>query len=585
MTEKMAVKKNKTKAKATAKKPKAKSKSKKVQKSAKTILEISVRILLDTCIGTISSEDEKKLYAFLGKKRDGYVSLQDPTAIPLSVVDLLLENHYDLTNALRVSFQKYRNNIPFTDTAEQVAVRIVHNPREFYDSFGRFIIVSNQKFLEQANRQGYANDRDRYDEDEDALVGPAQVEYQLNGRWYPVSITPQFGRGMMGPYVYIKAKINICDSSEDKAWMITVRDFPTESTTEKTVEMLLNRHGLRLAKPDSSTKHMERLLRAQELSKQYGVVMNATNKAVRLSHFFFSSSSARSKFGSESVPRRVIVETELEATQITNYTNGNTLPFIRCFSTEMKEYVYMDVDDLKPYVFDETAINRLVVPDSMDKILRPVFEAGVTNLFGDLVKGKHGGMVILAEGSPGVGKTMTAEVFAEHSKRPLYTMEVGELGISIDQIEANLRRIFHRASRWNAVLLLDEADIFMTERGDDLERSAIVGVFLRLLDYYPGLLFLTTNRNQAIDPAFKSRVTLKLSYQKLTTPTREKIWKMMFESAGLSLVGDNSRWENFTNEELNGRQIRNVVRLLRVMNPTGEVTSQSVTDILGFVAR
>ena len=142
----------------------------------------------------------------------------------------------------------------------------------------------------------------------------------------------------------------------------------------------------------------------------------------------------------------------------------------------------------------------------MKSVLRRVFETPTDKLFGDLIRGKHGGVVILACGSPGVRKTLTAEVYAEMSRRPLYVLEFGELGTTVQEIEHNLERVFARVVRWRAVLQFDECEIFLSQRGNDLERSAIVGIFLRMLDYYEGLLFLTTNRADALDPAIRSRV-------------------------------------------------------------------------------
>jgi len=72
--------------------------------------------------------------------------------------------------------------------------------------------------------------------------------------------------------------------------------------------------------------------------------------------------------------------------------------------------------------------------------------------------------------------------------------------------------VFARVTRWNAVLQFDECEIFLSKRGQDLERSAIVGIFLRLLDYYEGILFLTSNRPEVIDEAILSRVMLRLTY-------------------------------------------------------------------------
>jgi len=86
-------------------------------------------------------------------------------------------------------------------------------------------------------------------------------------------------------------------------------------------------------------------------------------------------------------------------------------------------------------------------------------------------------------GPPGTGKTLTAEAIAELLKRPLYSVSVGELGTTVEKLEEKLREILEVAHLWNAVILLDEADIFLEKRSDnDIHRNAMVGIFLRLLE-------------------------------------------------------------------------------------------------------
>ena len=73
--------------------------------------------------------------------------------------------------------------------------------------------------------------------------------------------------------------------------------------------------------------------------------------------------------------------------------------------------------------------------------------------------------------------------FREASKKALYVVQCSQLGISAEQLEEKLSGVLERASRWGIILLIDEADVYIHERGNDLEQNAIVGVFLRLLEY------------------------------------------------------------------------------------------------------
>lgn len=111
----------------------------------------------------------------------------------------------------------------------------------------------------------------------------------------------------------------------------------------------------------------------------------------------------------------------------------------------------------------------------------------------------------LLVGTPGCGKTLTAEAVAEVARKPLYCISAGELGVEPANVEANLLRAFELAQMWDAVILLDEADVFLQQRTpSDLQRNALVAIFLRQLEYYQGILILTTNMVEGCDVALES---------------------------------------------------------------------------------
>ncbi|RYP25247.1 hypothetical protein DL765_000128 [Monosporascus sp. GIB2] len=144
---------------------------------------------------------------------------------------------------------------------------------------------------------------------------------------------------------------------------------------------------------------------------------------------------------------------------------------------------------------------------------------GLSTINLDVIRGKGKGLVILLHGPPGVGKTATTEAVAIENRKPLFPITCGDLGFSPSAVDKSLRDIFRYAHLWECILLLDEADVFLTQRdrsGGNFERNALVGVFLRVLEYYSGILFLTTNRVGALDEAFQSRIHLSLCYPHLS---------------------------------------------------------------------
>ena len=148
----------------------------------------------------------------------------------------------------------------------------------------------------------------------------------------------------------------------------------------------------------------------------------------------------------------------------------------------------------------------------------------------DIVPGKGRGIIILLHGRPGVGKTATAEAMAADMGRPLYPITYADLGDKPSAIETNLKRIFRYGQRWNCILLLDEADVFLMPRDQfDTNRNSIVSIFLRNFEWYPGIIFLTTNRLEYFDEGVLDRVHLKLRYPKLSEQFTENIFNDYFE--------------------------------------------------------
>ncbi|CAN5243760.1 hypothetical protein BH10PSE15_BH10PSE15_00540 [soil metagenome] len=140
-----------------------------------------------------------------------------------------------------------------------------------------------------------------------------------------------------------------------------------------------------------------------------------------------------------------------------------------------------------------------------------------------------------ARGRRGVGKTLTAKVYAEIIGRPLYRVHSGQLGLNVAQMETALKDVLTRAQRWGAVMLIDEADVYIKRRDDDMTMNAVVGVFLRVLEYFNGLLFLTTNRVDDIDEAIVSRCIALIKYHPPGREGRHRIWSVMIEQFALSV--------------------------------------------------
>lgn len=156
---------------------------------------------------------------------------------------------------------------------------------------------------------------------------------------------------------------------------------------------------------------------------------------------------------------------------------------------------------------------------------------------------------------------------AEYTDRPLLALTPGDIGTEPETVESTLNKYFKLGEAWGAILLLDEADVYLEARSvKDLKRNSLVSVFLRALEYYQGILFLTTNRVGSFDEAFSSRIHTQLHYGNLGAPSRRAIWNNLFEkvqsekpevAVDYNVTQYVEHNQQLLELEWNGRQIRN----------------------------
>ncbi|KAF4961386.1 hypothetical protein FSARC_10202 [Fusarium sarcochroum] len=247
------------------------------------------------------------------------------------------------------------------------------------------------------------------------------------------------------------------------------------------------------------------------------------------------------------------------------------------FILKDRTYDLLAVDELTDVSFVTNTIDRLVMrPEANKATIKAIIETHTDgdrsqHFNADFIQGKGEGQIFLLHGPPGTGKTLTAESVAEYTRRPLLSITAADLGHEPIAVEKNLLQFFKDAISWDAIVLLDEADIYLERRSiNDLRRNSIVSIFLRALDYFTGILFLTTNRVGHFDEAFMSRIHVSIGYDRLDSSARETIWENLFRKLkeDHKQGGPEIRYEYEAkqyvkkNEEIlklrwNGREIRN----------------------------
>lgn len=240
------------------------------------------------------------------------------------------------------------------------------------------------------------------------------------------------------------------------------------------------------------------------------------------------------------------------------------------FALKSKHWTNFEIEYISeeaPLPTDNQIESELIlVLDSDKDTLRTVLPRGEhpIGITQDFVEGKGEGKIFLLYGGPGTGKTLTVECVANDTCRPLLRLTAQDVGL-LENVESHLRKWFTLAAKWDAILLIDEADLFLEQRKEgDLSRNSLSTVFLRTMEYYKGVLFLTTNRPGHIDDSFISRITYPINYPPLSQETKAKLVDKFVdrfeETNTVEFEPSAVRYLKANCDALNGRQIRNMLQ-------------------------
>ena len=240
------------------------------------------------------------------------------------------------------------------------------------------------------------------------------------------------------------------------------------------------------------------------------------------------------------------------------------------------------INYLTEYKYDLNMGTKLILPQVTKDLVATLIEQSRSG-FKDIIEGKGQGVTVLLGGAAGVGKTLTAEVFSEASEKPLYSIQAAQLGIKADQVESHLTQFLARGSRWNAIVLIDEADVYIRARDKDMEHNAIVASLLRVMEYQTAILFMTTNLADTVDDAIISRCIARINYHYPTEDEQSQIWRILADLNNISLKDEDIAENVKRHPHLAGRDIKQLLKLASLQTAkNGETITPSVID---FVAQ
>ena len=184
-------------------------------------------------------------------------------------------------------------------------------------------------------------------------------------------------------------------------------------------------------------------------------------------------------------------------------------------------------------------LDDLVLPDAqLNQIVEiaAAFRAWprIAESWGFARKSTSGGVKALFTGEPGTGKTMSAEVVTGMLGLELLKVDLAQVVSKwVGETEKNMEVVFQQAEDSHAVLLFDEADALFGKRGEvkqgtDRYANLEVGYLLQRLEASEGLIILTSNLKENIDPAFTRRFHFVVHFPRPNVPERRRLWRQAF---------------------------------------------------------
>ncbi|KAI0452825.1 P-loop containing nucleoside triphosphate hydrolase protein [Xylaria acuta] len=231
---------------------------------------------------------------------------------------------------------------------------------------------------------------------------------------------------------------------------------------------------------------------------------------------------------------------------------------VRGFSFTANKFFEFFVDDIQPITWGQYSFDKLTLEPVITKTLQSLVSEHVwkDESMNYVESGEGKGLKCLLHGPRGVGKTLTVH----------------------DTLEESLTRIMERASRWKAVLLIDDADVFVERHASlNFQHNTVVNAFLRMLDNYTGIVFLTTTRVNAIDSAFMSRIHIPIPYKDLSLLSRLHLWCNFYNEMPDRVGTTVLQLRPLAKRNLDRRQIRNIVKATEALAAFDGVSASPAT--------
>jgi hypothetical protein len=146
--------------------------------------------------------------------------------------------------------------------------------------------------------------------------------------------------------------------------------------------------------------------------------------------------------------------------------------------------------------------------------------------------GTNRGVRALMTGASGTGKTLSATILAARLGMDLYRVDLAAtVSKYVGETEKNLHRVLSTAEELDVILLIDEGDSLLGSRtevksANDRFANLETNYLLQRLEAYRGIVVVTTNAADSIDPAFQRRMDVVVDFVEPGPLERWSIWQL-----------------------------------------------------------
>ncbi len=169
-------------------------------------------------------------------------------------------------------------------------------------------------------------------------------------------------------------------------------------------------------------------------------------------------------------------------------------------------------------------------------------EHDLTHFTGQLVNATSPAFALCLYGPPGTGKSQYGRYLARQMGKKVLFKRASDLqSMWVGECEKNIARAFEQAKEENLVLIIDEGDSFLQNRGGAQRSYEVsqVNEMLSQMEDHPEPFIITTNLMDNLDPASLRRFTFKMKFDYLTPLQSVRLFERYYKVAPPARIKNN----------------------------------------------